>query len=79
VFCIHQLNPQRYLEEALCVAYSHLARTDPSIAFFGIPNEAQMGFPLTDVNGDRGELIFQQPDRWKLRWTTSQDVVDESW
>ena len=69
----------RHLEEPLCVAYSHLAQRDPSIAFFGLPNEAQMGFALTDVDGDGGELVFQQPDTWKLRWTAPPDVVDESW
>jgi len=69
----------RHVEEALCVAYSHLARTDPSIAFFGLPNEAQMGFALTDDTGNGGELIFQLPDTWKLRWNAAGDVVDESW
>ncbi|HEY2884302.1 MAG TPA: hypothetical protein VGJ08_03725 [Rhizomicrobium sp.] len=69
----------RHLEEALCVAYSHLAQRDPFIALFGLPNEAQMGFALSDVNGDEGELRFQQPDTWKLRWTAPPDVIDESW
>ena len=69
----------RYVEEAVCVAHYHLARWDPSIAFFGLPNEEQMGFSLTDANGNRGGLVFQRPDTWKLRWTATGRVVEESW
>lgn len=69
----------RYVEEAVCVAYYHLARWDPSIAFFGLPNEAEMGFSLVDAHRNRGELIFQRPDTWKLRWTAPAKVVEESW
>ena len=69
----------RYLEEAVCVTHYHLTRWDPSIAFFGLPNQDQMGYPLTDANGNRGELVFQRPDTWKLRWTAAATVVEESW
>jgi hypothetical protein len=69
----------RYLEEAVCVAHYHLAAWDPSIAFFGFPNEAEMGFSLVDADGHRGELIFQRPNTWNLRWAASAHVVEESW
>ena len=69
----------RYLEEAVCVAHYHLAAWDPSIAFFGFPNEAEMGFSLVDADGHRGALIFQRPNTWNLRWAASAHVVEESW
>src|SRR5215471_9246989 len=58
----------RYLDEALAVAYSHLAAWDPHIRFFGLPNEAQYGFPLYRQKGEHGELVAQRPDIWILRW-----------
>ncbi|HEY3177635.1 MAG TPA: hypothetical protein VGL25_02010 [Casimicrobiaceae bacterium] len=69
----------RYLEEALRVAYSHLVRWDPFIQFFGLPNEAQLGFGLMGAGGEHGELIFQEADMWTLRWNAPSEVVHESW
>ena len=69
----------RQLEQALGVAHSHLDRWDPLIAFFGLPNEAQLGFALTGSGGEQGQLRFQLPNIWTLRWNARTVVVDESW
>ena len=69
----------RYLEEALCIAHSHLDRWDPFIQFFGLPNEAQLGFGLTGSSGEQGELRFQLPNIWTLHWNARTEVIDESW
>jgi hypothetical protein len=69
----------RYLEEALRIAHSHLARWDPFIQFFGLPNEAQMGYALLGADDEQGELIFRPPATWALRWTALDAVVTESW
>jgi hypothetical protein len=71
--------PHRHLEDALALAYSHLARWDPSIEFFGLPNEAQLGFPLIGPMGKQGDLTFKEPDMWLLQWHAAPDVVIESW
>ena len=72
-------NVHRCLDEALSIAHSHLAQWDPFIHFFGLPNEAQQGFALTGANGEHGELIFQRPDIWMLRWKAPPQAVYESW
>ncbi len=72
-------NIQRCLDEALSVAYSHLAQWNPSIRFCGIPNEAEQGFLLSGVDGQHGELVFQRPDIWMLRWKAPPHAVYESW
>jgi len=69
----------RELEEALRIAHSHLDRFDPSIDFFGLPNEAQLGFPLSGFNGKQGELAFREPGTWILHWQSDDEVVSESW
>jgi hypothetical protein len=69
-------NVHRCLDEALAVAHSYLAHWNPSIRFCGIPNEAQQGYALT---GGHGELIFQRPDIWMLRWKAPPQAVYESW
>jgi hypothetical protein len=70
----------RYLEAALCVAYSHLARWDPFVQFFGVPNEAQLGVALKGASaGEWGQLTSLPPDTWTLRWTAGDIVVDQSW
>jgi hypothetical protein len=69
----------RCLDEALSVARSYLAQWDPHIHFFGVPNEANLGFGLTGVGAQRGELVFQRPDIWMLRWKAFPDAVYESW
>jgi hypothetical protein len=69
----------RYLDRALSVAHSHLLRWDPFIQFFGLPDEAQMGFELTGAGGEHGELTFEQPDIWALRWSAPPEVVNETW
>jgi hypothetical protein len=69
----------RYLDNALSVAHSHLLRWDPFIQFFGLPDEAEMGFELTGAGGEKGELTFRQPDTWTLRWSAPPEVVNETW
>lgn len=69
----------RCLDEALSIARSHLAQWNPFIQFCGLPNEAQVGFALKSANGEHGELIFQRPDIWMLRWKAPPEAVYESW
>ena len=69
----------RHLEEALRVAHSHLNRWDPFIQFFGLPDEAQLGFRLTGSGGEHGELRLQLPNVWTLHWDARTEVVNESW
>jgi hypothetical protein len=69
----------RFLDRALAVAHSHLDAWDPYIEFLGLPNEAQLGFVLTDTGGGRGMLMFQQPDMWTLRWNASDGAINTSW
>jgi len=69
----------RSLDEALVIAHSHLACWHPIIRFCGIPNEAQQGFALSGAPGEHGELIFQRPDIWMLRWKAAPHAVYESW
>jgi hypothetical protein len=72
-------NVHRCLDEALSIAHSHLAHWNPFIHFVGLPNEAQHGFALKGADGERGELIFQRPDIWMLRWRAPPQAVYESW
>lgn len=69
----------RSLDGALAIAHSHLARWHPIIRFCGIPDEAQHGFALSGAPGEHGELIFQRPDIWMLRWKAAPHAVYESW
>jgi hypothetical protein len=69
----------RCLDEALSIAQSHLSPWNPFIQFCGLPNEAQLGFALGDANGGHGELVFQRPDIWMLRWKAPRQAVYESW
>jgi hypothetical protein len=69
----------RCLDEALSIAHSHLAHWNPFIQFFGLPNEAQQGYALTGTLGEHGELVFQRPDIWMLRWKAPPQAVYESW
>jgi hypothetical protein len=64
---------------ALSIAQSHLAPWNPFIQFCGLPNEAQQGFALTGAKGEHGELVFQRPDIWMLRWKAPPQAVYESW
>jgi hypothetical protein len=72
-------NVHRCLDEALSIAHSHLAHWNPFIQFFGLPDEAQQGFALKGANGANGELVFQRPDIWMLRWRAPPQAVYESW
>jgi hypothetical protein len=69
----------RCLDEALSIAHSHLAHWNPFIQFCGLPNEAQQGYALKGAHGEHGELIFQRPDIWMLRWKAPPQAVYESW
>lgn len=72
-------NMLRCLDEALSIAHSHLVHWNPFVHFCGLPNEAQQGFALTGANGAHGELLFQRPDIWMLRWKAPPQAVYESW
>jgi hypothetical protein len=72
-------NLHRGLDEALSVASSHLAPWNPFIEFCGLPNEAQRGFALSGAGSERGELVFQRPDIWMLRWKAPPLALYESW
>jgi hypothetical protein len=69
----------RCLDEALSIAHSYLTQWNPFIHFFGVPNEAHLGFGLTGAGMQRGELIFQRPDIWMLRWKAPPQALYESW
>jgi hypothetical protein len=69
----------RVLDEALAVAHSHLAAWDPCIRFIGLPNEAQHGFALHRTAGEYGELVWQRPDIWILRWKAPPRAIYEEW
>jgi hypothetical protein len=66
-------------EQALAIAHMHLARWDPLIEFFGLPNGAQLGFVLTGSNGEWGQLSFSQPNSWTLHWNASSKTLRECW
>ena len=66
-------------EQALGVAYYRLARWDPCIYFFGVPNEAELGFGLTGADGEEGALALQRPDLWTLTWNASPEAIRETW
>ena len=51
------------LEFALNIANAKLAHWDPFIHFFGLPNEAQLGYGLNAAGDGRGELAFCQIGR----------------
>ena len=68
-----------WTSRALSIAHSHLAHWNPFIQFFGLPDEAQQGFALKGANGENGELVFQRPDIWMLRWRAPPQAVYESW
>jgi hypothetical protein len=72
-------NMHRYLDKALAIAHSHLLRWDPFIQFFGLPDEAQMGFELSGAGGEHGELTFRHPDIWTLYWNAPPEVISETW
>lgn len=72
-------NMHRCLDEALSIAYSHLAQWNPLIRFCGLPNEAQQGFALMGIGDQHGELVFQRPDIWMLRWKAPPQAIYESW
>ena len=72
-------NMHRCLDEALSIAHSHLAHWNPCIQFCGLPGEAQLGFALKGAHGEQGELVFQRPDIWMLRWKAPPQAVCESW
>jgi hypothetical protein len=69
----------RALDAAIAIAHSHLAVWNPMIHFHGLPDEAQQGFALKGGNGEYGELVYQRPDIWMLRWKTPTAAVYESW
>lgn len=66
-------------ERALGIAYCRLARWDPSIHFFGVPNEAELGFGLTGPDGEEGVLTLRRPDLWTLTWNAAREAIRETW
>jgi len=75
---LHDLRLEE-LDEALGVAYRHLADCDPQIDFCGVPDEAQYGFALTDAKGGRGQLAARNPETWSLWFQSSTASVREEW
>ena len=69
----------RALDLALSIAHSHLAPWNPFIRFCGVPNERQQGYELSGAPGEHGELVFQRPNTWVLRWSAPQCSVLEAW
>ena len=67
------------LEFALNIANAKLAHWDPFIHFFGLPNEAQLGYGLNAAGDGRGQLAFCLPNAWTLRWRSDQGAIDENW
>jgi len=65
----------RCLDKSLEIAHSYLAHWNPFIKFCGVPNEAQQGFALMGNSGEHGELVFQRPDIWMLRWRAPPEAV----
>lgn len=76
---IRREKAHRVLDRALAVAHSHLDAWDPFIEFLGLPNEAQLGFALTDMRAGHGTLMFQQPGTWTLRWNAPDATINTSW
>ena len=81
---VHQISisttMEQSLEGALTAAYSHLAKWDPFVHFYGLPDEAQDGFRLSSaVPHENGRLILQTPNKWMLRWKASPEALYESW
>ncbi len=76
---IRREKAHRSLDRALAVAHSHLGAWDPFIEFLGLPNEAQLGFALSDAGGGRGTLILQTPATWVLRWNSPEATINRSW
>jgi hypothetical protein len=69
----------RALDEALAIAHSHLAAWDPFIRFIGLPNEAQHGFALRGAARGHGELVWQRPELWILRWKSPPHAIYKEW
>ncbi len=67
------------LDEALSIAHSYLAQWNPFIQFLGVPNEAHLGYALKGNGVEYGELVFQRPDIWMLRWKAPPHAIYESW
>jgi hypothetical protein len=73
------LAPRCPLEMALSIANARLARWDPYIHFFGLPNEAQLGYALDRADNEFGQLVFCHPDTWTLQWRSAGGSIDEHW
>jgi len=67
------------LEESLAIASTRLAGWDPFVDFFGLPNEAQMGYVLAASAGERGLLSLQHSNTWTLQWTAISGSLVNSW
>jgi hypothetical protein len=73
------MNACRSLENALTIANLHLAEWDPTVDFFGVPNQAEYGVPLRGAQGDAGSLTLHRHDAWLLYWHSRQKVVHLEW
>lgn len=68
------------LDEALEIAYAHLAQWDPCIDFCGVPDEALLyGFALTHPDGGRGLLEARQQGEWALQFQCADAAINEEW
>jgi len=70
---VHEAHPG--LERALAWAGTRLATVDPRIQFFGLPNEAQMGFSLVGDGDSQGRLALEGAAGWTLRWTAPDGTL----
>ena len=71
--------PLHSLEAALNVAHDKLAQWDPFIHFFGLPNEAHLGYGLEGAGDERGQLVSCNSETWILRWRAGTAAIDENW
>ena len=69
----------RYLDDALAIAHAYLLVWNPRVQFYGLPNEAELGYRLSGDYGEQGVLISKRPDMWVLRWKSPARDIYEEW
>jgi len=70
---VHEAHPG--LERALAWAGARLGSADPRIQFFGLPNEAQMGFSLVGDDDSQGRLALEGAAGWTLQWSAPDGTL----
>ena len=66
------------LERALAWTGARLGSIDPRIQFFGLPNEAQIGFSLVGDDDAQGRLALDGAAGWTLQWNAPDGSLAES-